>query len=106
MAPVVAADVVIEKEPATEEPQTTIAPAPPKDNRYPSGVFKEQGYRAVYISAGTPFLVIAQQYKVPLARLFEWNNLAPTTEAQLSQVLFLEKKTKSVLRLPTLRSRL
>lgn len=106
MAPVVAADVVIEKEPATEEPPTTIAPAPPKDNRYPSGVFKEQGYRAVYISAGTPFLVIAQQYKVPLARLFEWNNLAPTTEAQLSQVLFLEKKTKSVLRLPTLRSRL
>ncbi len=104
--PVIAAEVIIEKEPVQEQPKTNMATSPSEDNRYPTGLFKEQGFRAVYVTAGTPFLVIAQQYKIPLARLFEWNNLTPTTEAPVSQVLFLEKKTKSVLRLPSLRSRL
>jgi hypothetical protein len=104
--PVIAAEVIIEKEPVQEQLKTNMATSPSEDNRYPTGLFKEQGLRAVYVTAGTPFLVIAQQYKIPLARLFEWNNLTPTTEAPVSQVLFLEKKTKSVLRLPSLRSRL
>lgn len=104
-APIIPADVEIEKEPATQQPIQVIS-SPAQENRYPSGIFKEQGYKAIYITAGTPFLVIAEQYKVPLARIFEWNNLAPATEAHVSQVLFLERKTKSVLRIPTLRSRL
>ncbi len=104
-APIIPADVEIEKEPATQQPVQVIS-SPAQENRYPSGIFKEQGYKAIYITAGTPFLVIAEQYKVPLARIFEWNNLAPATEAHVSQVLFLERKTKSVLRIPTLRSRL
>ncbi|MBM3158240.1 MAG: glucosaminidase domain-containing protein [Bacteroidetes bacterium] len=99
------AAVTIAKKSVREEEQKTTPPLQkPVENRYPSGVFKEQGYRAIYITAGTPFLVIAQQYNVPLARLFEWNNLVPSTEAASSQVLFLEKKTKSLLRLPSLRS--
>jgi len=106
IAPVVAADIVIEDEPSNAEQSVLSSSTNLQENRYPSGVFKEQGYRAVYVTAGTPFLVIAQQYKVPLARIFEWNNLAPTTAAHVSQVLFLERKTKSVLRLPTFRSRL
>lgn len=104
-APIIPADVEIEKEPATQQPVQVIS-SPAQENRYPSGIFKEQGYKAIYITAGTPFLVIAEQYKVPLARIFEWNNLVPATEAHVSQVLFLERKTKSVLRIPTLRSRL
>lgn len=104
-APIIPADVEIEMEPATQQPIQVIS-SPAQENRYPSGIFKEQGYKAIYITAGTPFLVIAEQYKVPLARIFEWNNLAPATEAHVSQVLFLERKTKSVLRIPTLRSRL
>ena len=97
-----------------EEPPTPpIKEAPPEENhvkvpapsKYPSGVFKEEGTKALYITAGTPFLVIAEQYKVPLARLFEWNNLTPTTEARISQVIFLERPGSFKLRLPALRSR-
>ncbi len=73
--------------------------------QYPSGVFKEEGVKAVYITAGTPFLVIAEQYKVPLAKLFEWNNLIPSTEARISQVIYLERPGSFKLRLPSLRSR-
>jgi len=101
------AAVIVEKFPPKQEENsadTSLKQIP--DNRYPSGVFKENGIRAIYITAGTPFLVIAQQYHVPLARLFEWNNLVPTTEAKFSQVLLLEKKIKSPLRLPTFGARL
>lgn len=73
--------------------------------QYPSGVFKEEGTKAVYVTVGTPFLVIAEQYKVPLARLFEWNNLIPSTEARISQVIYLERPGSFKLRLPSLRSR-
>jgi len=79
---------------------------PAKSSRqYPSGVFKEEGVKAIYITAGTPFLVIADQYKVPLAKLFEWNNLLPSTEARISQVIYLERPGSFKLRLPSLRSR-
>lgn len=96
-----------------ELPTPPTKEAPPEDNpvkvpapsKYPSGVFKEEGTKALYITAGTPFLVIAEQYKVPLARLFEWNNLTPTTEARISQVIFLERPGSFKLRLPALRSR-
>ena len=73
--------------------------------QYPSGVFKEEGVKAVYIHAGTPFLVIAAQYKIPLARLFEWNNLLPSTEARISQVIYLERPGSFKLRLSSLRYR-
>ncbi|MBM3414410.1 MAG: N-acetylmuramoyl-L-alanine amidase [Bacteroidetes bacterium] len=101
------AAVIVEMNPAKMEGNTadsSLKQIP--DNRYPSGVFKEKGSRAIYVTAGTPFLVIAQQYNVPLARLFEWNNLVPTTEAKFSQVLFLEKKIKSLFRIPTFGARL
>lgn len=72
---------------------------------YPAGVFKEKGIKALYVSAGTPYLVIAEQYHIPLARLFEWNNLAPATLAHRSQVIYLEKPESFKLRWPSLRSR-
>ncbi|HAL95941.1 MAG TPA: N-acetylmuramoyl-L-alanine amidase, partial [Chitinophagaceae bacterium] len=75
----------VEKTANVKEVVETSTPAK-SSRQYPSGVFKEEGVRAVYITAGTPFLVIAEQYKVPLAKLFEWNNLIPSTEARISQV--------------------
>ncbi|MFZ9877008.1 MAG: glycoside hydrolase family 73 protein [Chitinophagaceae bacterium] len=84
---------------------TEMASSIKSSRQYPSGVFKEEGVKAVYITAGTPFLVIAEQYKVPLAKLFEWNNLIPSTEARISQVIYLERPGSFKLRLPSLRSR-
>lgn len=92
----------VKESPPGDEGKPIPIPAPSK---YPSGVFKEDGTKAVYMIAGTPFLVIAEQYKVPLARLFEWNNLTPSTEARISQVIFLERPGAFKLRLPALRSR-
>jgi len=94
----------VERAANVKEVVETSTPAR-SSRQYPSGVFKEEGVKAVYITAGTPFLVIAEQYKVPLAKLFEWNNLIPSTEARISQVIYLERPGSFKLRLPSLRSR-
>lgn len=94
----------VERTANVKEVVETSTPAR-SSRQYPSGVFKEEGVKAVYITAGTPFLVIAEQYKVPLAKLFEWNNLIPSTEARISQVIYLERPGSFKLRLPSLRSR-
>lgn len=94
----------VERKANVKEVVETSTPAK-SSRQYPSGVFKEDGVKAIYITAGTPFLVIADQYKVPLAKLFEWNNLLPSTEARISQVIYLERPGSFKLRLPSLRSR-
>ncbi len=42
---------------------------------YPSGEFKINDTRVIYVKKGTSYLTIAQQYEIPLARLFEFNDL-------------------------------
>ncbi len=106
-APVV--NAAAESEKKTLEPQgNTAADAPGHEvaaageaARYPSGVFEQDGCRAVWIKAGTPFLAIADQYRIPLSKLFAYNNMEPTLEAKRDQVLLLEKRSAvSSLRLP------
>lgn len=72
------------------------------EERYPSGVFRQNGIRAIYVPAGTPYLAIANQGKIPLSRLFEYNEISPSTEATTDRVLFLEKPTKNRFHLPSL----
>src|SRR4029079_8643330 len=42
---------------------------------YPSGEFKINDTRVIYVKTGTSYLTIAQQYEIPLARLFEFNDV-------------------------------
>lgn len=63
--------------------------------RYPSGIFKQQGRKAIFVAAGTPYLAIAQQANIPLAKIFEYNELSPQIEASVDQVIYLEKKSRS-----------
>jgi len=43
----------------------------------------------------TPYLVIAQQYEVPLARLFEFNDMKQQEGAENDQLVYLQRKRKS-----------
>ena len=67
---------------------------------YPAGVFEKEGCRAVWVKAGTPFLAIADQYRVPLMKLFEYNHMEPLLEADRDQVMLLERKAATGFRLP------
>src|SRR4030095_9745286 len=42
---------------------------------YPSGEFRINETRVIYVKTGTSYLTIAQRYEIPLARLFEFNDL-------------------------------
>lgn len=63
-------------------------------SNYPSGVFRINGTRVVYIQKGTSYLALADEYRISLPRLFEFNDMRPAEEAQQAELLFLGRKRK------------
>jgi LysM repeat protein len=62
---------------------------------YPAGEFKINETRVVYIKKGTSYLTIAQRYEIPLARLFEFNDLKQQEIADDDQLVFIQRKRKT-----------
>jgi LysM repeat protein len=105
---------------ATPEPVTTTAvtppvqevviqeaqPTPPVINvvkeevkkpvvSYPSGEFKINETRVIYVAKGTPFLSIAQQYNVQLKWLYDFNDLKEIEAAENDQLIYLQRKRRT-----------
>jgi len=74
-----------------EGKSTTLSPA----INYPNGEFKINETRVIYIQEGTSYLSIAQRYEIPLARLFEFNDLKPQEIAADDQLVFIQRKRKT-----------
>lgn len=68
-------------------------PAAPKIT-YPQGRFRINETDVVYAAKGTSFLAIAEEYRVSLARLFEFNDMEPSEVAAQDQLVFLQRKRK------------
>lgn len=62
---------------------------------YPSGEFKINETRVVYVNAGTSFLSLANQYNVPLARIFEFNDMKESETAEKDQLVYLQRKRRT-----------
>jgi len=62
---------------------------------YPSGEFKINDTRVIYVKKGTSYLTIAQQYEIPLARLFEFNDLKQQEVTANGQLIFIQRKRKT-----------
>ncbi len=62
---------------------------------YPSGEFKINDTKVIYVRAETPALVIAQQYNIALARIFEFNEMEQTETIANDQLIYLQRKRKS-----------
>lgn len=84
--------------------ETITEVSPPEPNReyqvkkkvdYPSGEFRINETRVVFVPKNTPLLSIAQQYHVPLARIFEFNEMQETEELQNDQLIYLQRKRKT-----------
>jgi LysM repeat protein len=67
----------------------------PRKIIYPSGVFKINETKVVYIPKGTSYLAIAQQYDVQLNRLFEFNDMRPQEVAMNDQLVYLQRKRRT-----------
>jgi LysM repeat protein len=62
---------------------------------YPNGEFRINETRVVFVRKGTSYLIIAQQYEIPLARLFEFNDMKQQEVADNDQLVYLQRKRKS-----------
>jgi LysM repeat protein len=81
----------------TVKPQTISAEDPIEDNsdnKFGEGVFKINEAKVIYVKKGTSFLVIADQYNISLARLFEFNDMQPHETAGRNQLIYLQRKRK------------
>ena len=81
-----------------EEPGKTIMRGTEniaKTPQYPAGEFKINETRVIYAQEATPFLTIAQQYNIPLFRIFEFNDLAETEMLAKDQLIYLQRKRKT-----------
>ncbi|HVE60767.1 MAG TPA: glucosaminidase domain-containing protein, partial [Chitinophagaceae bacterium] len=65
-----------------------------KEYNYPKGVFKINQTNVVFVTKGTSYLAIAEQYKVSLPRLFDFNDMVPAEEAENDRLVYLQRKRK------------
>jgi LysM repeat protein len=70
-------EVVVEKKPA-----------------YPDGEFKINETKVIYAKKGTSYLSIAEKYAIPLARIFEFNDMKVQEAADKDQLVFIMRKRK------------
>ena len=62
--------------------------------KYAEGVFKINDTKVIYVKKGTAFLVVANEYNLSLARLFDFNDMQPTETAKRNQLVYLQRKRK------------
>jgi LysM repeat protein len=62
---------------------------------YPSGEFKINDTRVVYLKKGTALLAIAQEYNIPLARIFEFNDMQQQEVLPKDQLVYLQRKRRT-----------
>lgn len=90
-----------EQKPQVVEEAKAIAAASPAivvDEKpvYPSGEFRINETRVVYAKKGTPFLALAEQYKVSLAWIFQFNDDMKATETvESDQLIYLQRKRRT-----------
>lgn len=72
-----------------------IVTPPKKIPAYPDGEFKINETKVIFVTQGTSYLSVAQQFDIPLAKLFEFNELAPGETADTDQLLYLQRKRKT-----------
>ncbi len=75
------------------EEKTEIEFKKPVQN-YPQGIFKINKTHVVFVAKGSSYLAIAQQYKVSLSKLFEFNDMLAEEETKTDRLIYLQRKRK------------
>jgi LysM repeat protein len=61
---------------------------------YPSGVFKLNETKVLYVPKGTSYLSVANEHHIPLRRLFDFNDLHPQEMVEYDQLVYIQRKRK------------
>lgn len=78
-----------------EQAPRPAAQAKKSVKQYPSGEFKINDTRVVYVKEGVSFLSIAGQYNIALSRIFEFNDLQHAEVLNADQLIYLQRKRKT-----------
>ncbi len=72
-------------------------PVPPVVTNYPSGVFEINHTKVLFAKAGTSLLALADEHRVSLGRLLDYNDITPGEGDLLAtdQLIFLQRKKKT-----------
>lgn len=62
---------------------------------YPRGEFRINETKVVYVPKGTSYFVIAKEYNVDLAKLFEFNDMPQAEETDRDRLIYLQRKRKT-----------
>ncbi len=62
---------------------------------YPSGVFMINETRVVFVTKGSSYFGIAKQYDVDLSKIYEFNDIPRTEQAEYDQLVYLQRKRKT-----------
>jgi len=65
-----------------------------EEHNYPKGVFKINQTNVVFVEKGTSYLAIAEQYKLSLPRLFDFNDMVAEEETENDRLVYLQRKRK------------
>jgi LysM repeat protein len=65
-----------------------------KKPEYPDGEFKINETKVIYAKKGTSYLSIAEKYAIPLARIFEFNDMKVQAVVDKDQLIYIMRKRK------------
>jgi LysM repeat protein len=65
-----------------------------KKPEYPDGEFKINETKVIYAKKGTSYLSIAEKYAIPLARIFEFNDMKMQEIVDRDQLIYIMRKRK------------
>ncbi len=66
-----------------------------RETSYPTGVFRINDTKVVFVPKGTSYLAVAEQYDISLRRLFEFNDMQPQDIAAADGLVYLQRKRRS-----------
>ena len=89
----------VEEKPAasyavTKEEKKPVVIEEPRPN-YPDGEFKINDTKVIYARKGTSYLSIAEQYSIPLARIFEFNEMKVQDIVDRDRLVYIMRKRKT-----------
>jgi LysM repeat protein len=62
---------------------------------YPEGEFKINETKVIYAKKGTSFLSIAEKHSIPLARIFEFNDMKVQESVEKDQLIYIMSKRQT-----------
>jgi Mannosyl-glycoprotein endo-beta-N-acetylglucosaminidase/LysM domain len=62
---------------------------------YPAGEFKINETKVFFAAKGSSYLSVANQYNIPLARIFEFNDMLQQEIVDKDQLIYLQRKRKT-----------